>query len=269
MANLPEKSTPASVPGVPAAKPDSGNVAKATTPGATSNPAPPPVLPVGNVEATAASIARANGLRGGRPRKDGLIPGSEEARQADNNAARDRMQRLRDNRKASAPLPPLPPAATPEPGATPSVDGAPPQTIPVHFPGNVGLAPVAWTPADLQPVVESSIGVGEAWDYADNKKIIAPLELDAAAQSRILQPTRWPEVAKLGLQRGGAESLAEIFNALGVPVAVKKHLLSLPSVALLVQHVATNKAELRKLVAEEVAKKNPPKPGEETKPATA
>jgi len=256
------------VPGVPAPSADRPAVGSPT-------PAPTPkadapakaVLPVGNVEAAQKEVARLNGLRGGRPRKDGLIPGSPEAKERDNKDAKDRMQRLRDNRRAST-LPPLPAAPTPEPGQPPSATN-PAQTIPVDFAGGVPAPVIGWTPADLQPVVENAIAVGEEWDALDNRKILEPLGLDAAAQSRILSPTRWPQSAKLGLQKGGAESLSEIFNITGVPTGIKKHLLSLPAAAYLFQHIKESKGELKKLVAEEMRKKRgetKPEPPAEAKP---
>lgn len=256
MANPPEKTTPAAVPGVPAAKANSQPVATPSpAPVAKANATPPPALPAGDVTASQREVARLNGLKGGRPRKDGLVPGSAEADAADKEKARARMARLRGERQTIlSTVAPLPAATTPEPGTSPS-GATSTQTIAVDFAGQPPLAPLGWTPTDLQPVVENTLAVGEEWDYADNKKIIAPLELDAAAQSRVLQPTRWPQAAKTGLMQGGAQSLAQLFNAIGVPVGVKNHLLAIPAAARLWDHITASKKELRLLVAEEMRKK--------------
>src|SRR5579862_2754249 len=86
-------------------------------PGAPGGPAP---APVGNGNPAnkagvapvpthaAASVPLYGGNRGGKKRRDGLVPGSPEALEADRKADRDRKQQERDSKRRLAPQPALP-----------------------------------------------------------------------------------------------------------------------------------------------------------------
>ena len=89
------------------------------------------------------TVPKFGGLRGGKPRTDGLVPGSPEAAVAD----RDRDARRKRERRVKAPEPaPLP--SHPPNGVSTSVDAvSPPVDGAVAQPG---VAPVSFVPWDAQ-----------------------------------------------------------------------------------------------------------------------
>ncbi len=96
-------------------------------------PAGPPALipPAPGAKVTAPLFG---GYRGGRKRKDGLVPGSPEALAADREKDRLRKERQREREGAAAEPPPLPGvagAAPPPPGAVdPGAASGEPQSLP-------------------------------------------------------------------------------------------------------------------------------------------
>ena len=125
-----------------------------------------------------------------------------------------------------------------------------------------------WQAADAAPVVVALVDAGEAWDEWDNRSIIAPLRLDAAAQSRILSGTRWPEKHKLTVIKSLPAPTAKLLNLIHVPRAAKDYVEGIPALALLVKTIMDNKKDLRALVENELAKRDAkPAPTEPEKKA--
>lgn len=239
---------------------------QSTPPG---KPAPPaavaPALPAGNVEQAKASVAAVGGLRGGRPRKDGLVPGSEAARKADLERDAEYQKNKRAAKSAAKfgagptvdPLPSAPLASGPESAAVASAGGM------VLGPG---FESPDWTAAEAAPVVAALVEVGEAWDQLDNEKIIEPLKLDAAQRSKILSRTSWPLKQKQTVITALPGPTARVLSLIHIPKSAKGYIEGIPALALLAKTIADNKRELRQIVADEMAKKNPAPLPPEKKP---
>lgn len=130
-----------------------------------------------------------------------------------------------------------------------------------------GFESPEWQAADAAPVVAALVDAGEAWDEYDNRQILAPLALDAAATSKILSRARWPEKHKLTVVKALPAPTAKLLTLIRIPKAAKDYVEGIPALALLVKTIADNKKDLRALVQEELAKKQPaPLPPPEKKP---
>lgn len=194
-----------------------------TNPGPSSGAPPPsPVAAIAasgtpaNVAAptpTAALATQYGGLRGARVRKDGLLPGTEEARQAD--LAKDR-ERKRLQREAVAP-PPLPSMAPPPGRSQPP----PPDSLGVDPGAAVGPAPLAWQPDDLNDIA------GELIEAAEEARVVKYVEKARAAKipeavvKEIARDARLPAMSKKGLQLSSPRVGAKWLNKIGVDAAHK------------------------------------------------
>src|SRR5881409_535128 len=108
----------------------------------------PNVAPANSAVAT---VPRFGGLRGGKPRTDGLVPGSAEAAAADRERDARRKRERRDKVKAPEPAP-LPSITSPvaSPVATPVTGEADqPGAVPVSF--------VPWDAQTLKPLFDQII----------------------------------------------------------------------------------------------------------------
>lgn len=247
------KAPSAGLPGVPAAKKDSaavppGNGGSQSPPVAVENP-----LPAGDVEATKAGVIPLGGLRGGRPRKDGLLPGSPEAVAADRKKDADYQAKKRAERSAlRAANPPAPVPALPA-GPLAATPAATPQQMAVDF-GTPIVAPVdSWKAEDFLELTRDGVPVLELWDLLDVKKSVAPLRLDAAATSEILRDSRWPEELKRSLQSGCPHTMATAFNLFRVPLTLRGKLsgaLGLPALFALFQFRSDRNERIERLVRE-------------------
>src|SRR5258708_14935569 len=95
---------------------------------------------------------RFGGLRGGRAREDGLVPGSPEALDADKKKDRLRKKLQRTQRSEPAPLPSV--AGTP--GATQATPGAV-----VSVPGVEAVPLDPWKPEDVKQLFEQLVPAAE------------------------------------------------------------------------------------------------------------
>ena len=118
------------IPALPAT-PSGTQTAKPVAPVVAAAGAPPQNNPV----PAKPSVAAFGGLRGGRKRADGLVPGSPEAHEADKakDAERKRLARLREAEQNPVPLPsaPVGPGVVVGGAVAPVVDGASPVPAPV------------------------------------------------------------------------------------------------------------------------------------------
>lgn len=204
------------------------------------------------MDGTKTSVTEAGGNRGGRPRKDGLVPGSDAALAVDRKKDAEYQKQKRADKTAArvAALKPNPNVTEPALDIAPRPGEAPP----------VGLVPQPvvstpdWLPSDLQPLAETGVPLLEEWRQSRRRKILAPLNLDAAATSKILSETRWPDFARNSLKQSAPETLASLANWCSLPKELKPHLVSIPALAFLIQHEMECDARLEKIVKEQLAR---------------
>lgn len=215
-------------------------------PGSPPNPPPnPPAAP------NAASLAvKFGGNVGGRPRKDGLVPGSPEALEADRAKARERMRRKRALEKTAAVLAQTQSAA---PDAPPGLPPAPGDS-PAPAPGGPG---VPWDPGLVKPIFEQLIPACEK--YAQGRlvakagKLAAPPELIR----EIERDAAWPAPAKAALVSAGPICAAKWLNQSGIGAENAPEVILGTALATLVAHHLALSAKLDRLIA---AQAPPPKP---------
>jgi hypothetical protein len=222
-----------------------------TLPGMAPNPAPmPPVA--GNAPAQSAGALSAQssasataplfgGLRGGRPRKDGLKPGSTEALAADREKDRLRKQAQRVRESAAQP-PPLPSAPT-VPGAIP----APPGNL-AGLPGAQGLPVMAWQPEMLKPIFEQLIPACEevATDGIINRAIKARLPKECIKEIEI--DAKWNAPAKKAIEISGPQVAAKWLNKSGLSAENQGEIVLLTAISSLVASHALLANRLNKLI---------------------
>lgn len=149
----------------------------------------------------AASIAiERGGLKGGRPRKDGLTPGSPEALEADREKDR---ARKRNARRGNPPtLPPASPVASPV--VEPQAAGVPASAVP-------------WNPGQLAPFFQDVVPAVEEWSKerlagkAAKVPGIPPELLD-----EIRRDAAWNPAARAAIVSTGPEVLTKWLNKMGV-----------------------------------------------------
>lgn len=224
--------------------------AQGTPPG---GPAPPPVAgnghanPPGNPPPAVSAGALAppfGGLKGGRTRKDGLVPGSPEALEADRkkDAARKRKQRAADP-------PPLPSAG---PGAPAGVPAAPGGVAPV--PGLAPDAPIPWDPQALTPLFEQLVPTLEDLSVQQIAGKAQEAKLPAELVKEIEHDAKWSDLAKKGLIMSGPKVSAKWLNKFGVPSGSQDEIILVTSVGAI---LATHNKLLKRL-NELIAAANPP-----------
>lgn len=209
----------------------------ATAPVIQASPQP---TPPGNVRvgATAGQLASVHGspAPNGKPRKDGLVPGSKEAIEADREKARLAKADQRARKKSAA----LPPAL---PNAIPGI----PLAIPVRVnpPGpqvETGAAPaqledvemVPWIGADIEPAVLDTIALLELAEGASIEGKLQKANLDQKSIKAVMEEVPWPERSKKALTRYGGSTLAKALNAVGISAKQKDIVLLAPSLAYLI-----------------------------------
>lgn len=158
---------------------------------------------------------RFGGLRSGRARLDGLIPGSKEAFDADRkrDAARHRERYHAAKNADPAPLPgvkngrPLRPVTIP----------VTPQALPVS--GDIVVAPnafVPWEAKTLEPIFAQLIPAAEALDVRSLVARAEKAKLPGALCKEIEKDARWPELAAKSLELSAPQLVAKWFNYFGL-----------------------------------------------------
>ena len=232
--NIP--SSPAGVPGVPAGNPPAQTMAREPKPLENGGPGggAAPKLPFG-------------GNVGRKARADGFKPGSPEAIAAD----RDRdARRKRDERAAKA-------AATPPPPLPPSAESVPATlaNAPLAPGGNVS-DPLAdpllqWAPADFSDCAPELLELVEGWRVDVRTQQAVEGRLPRKLVQEIAADAAFPKNAKQSLSRTSPATLADLFNALNVPVKLKKYVVSAPLILYLAVRDIACGARINKLIAEE------------------
>lgn len=194
----------------------------------------------------APGVIRFGGNKGGRPRKDGLTPGSPEAIAADRDAdaKRKREARAAASAQRMATNPPrLAPLASP-------VANTPAQTIPV-VDGPPVDAPVNWLASDFNQVAVDSIELADLWNIQRHVKRRLDGKLPHSIVAATADEVGFPAKSKQSLQSSSPAGLAWAFNALGVPVAFKPFVSTFPALTYLVLRDFSIMAKEDKLIAEE------------------
>ena len=241
------KTSPASVPGVPAGTTPVAPVANAPSPGADAGLAVPP----------APSPVKFGGNPTGRTRHDGLKSGSPEALEADRKKNAERMRLVREKTAAEKVPPPLPSAV---PGA--AGEGA---TRIAVADGFIDVASVGWTAEDFKQVAPSTIELVEQWRVSAAIDLAEEGKLTGSVVKKIASDAAFPGPAKRSLQDTSPAALAKLFNTLNVPTAMKAYITTCPTILFLIVRDFQNRSEIRKLIEMQAAHSRETKP-EEKKP---
>jgi len=223
-------STPA--PALPA--PTAPPVAPGSPPGPPANAAPA-------VDA-AALAAKHGGLKGGRPRKDGLVPGSPEAAEADRQRDIERKRLARANARAVLAVSQAPAVpGSPDTGATPAV----------------GPAPVPWDAGVLKPIFEQLLPAVEKFHVeklvAKAARIGAPPDM----LKELRQDAAWPGPAKTAVMASGPLCAAKWLNQLGVGAENAPEVILGTALAAIGAHTLMLHAKMDELIKARQAKEPP------------
>jgi len=186
------------------------------------------------------------GHAGKKPRADGLKPGSPEAVEADRRADAARKRAARAEKNSATPPPPLP-AGTP-----PAVDSL--SATPDPAAGALAVDAVdpvlSWTPDDFRECAVELVELAEAWRIDSHTKHAAEGKLPAAVVKEIANGAAFPPSSKKSLSTSSPVTLAKMFNALKVPLAVKPLITTAPALCYIVVRDLQTSARIDKLIAE-------------------
>lgn len=156
------------------------------------------------------SVPSFGGLRGGRPRKDGLIPGSVEALEADRKKDRIRKQRARSRRRDDDPSP-LPSAHSSDHPTSSASDRNPPI-------GNLSLggSSMPWQPEMLKPLFDQLLPTVEKVTINQIAGRAEVAKLPSAVVREIERDAAWNDVTKKALEMSAPQLAAKYLNKSGV-----------------------------------------------------
>lgn len=182
-----------------------GGIAPAVANGSSGNQTGATPVPVSAVE----SVPKYGGNRGGKPRRDGLVPGSPQAKEADRKKETDRKALYRANLAAQNPA--VIPAVLPEAG---SVSDQGKAQAGSESAGAVSSF-VAWDEKTVRPALEEIIPI---WEQERKKKrlkkaIAAKLP---APLIKAIEQEGWDQKAKAGVIVGGGQVIAKWLNKFGL-----------------------------------------------------
>ena len=206
-----------------------------------------------------ASVPAFGGNRGGKPREDGLVPGSSEAAQADKDkdARRKRDDRAAKNKNNPPALPSaLPPVLNstiaPAAGASPGTPG----------PAPLQSDAVPWDPAAIRPLLEEIINGTEQSRIQDRRSKAAAVGLPDKVVKEVASLASYPDAAKRALALSGSSATAKAMNSLGI--SGKYSDAAIASTALIAIMVSNRRSDekFEEMIAEF-------KKGQAPKPATA
>lgn len=212
--------------------------------------------PVGTPAAS--SVAAYGGNRGGRPRKDGLAPGSPEADEADRKKNRDDKRLSRQTAAKVAEPPPLPSAVTSEPGATPS----PTPNLSPNAPG-ADPPPVPWQPETLTGLVDQLVEAAEENRVGNYLARCAEAGLTPKLTKEIEKDAHFPPIAKTLLKQAIPRLSAKWLNRTGLSAEWQDEISVLTAIILIVKQNAQTNARFEELIQ---ANKQPAKKPAEAKP---
>jgi hypothetical protein len=173
---------------------------------------PSPPTEAANAPASASAVAtvpRFGGLRGGKPRKDGLVPGSTEAAAADRE--RDRRRKEAERKVAEpAPLPSLGLGAAVASPVTTPVAGEVPQ------PGAAPVSFVPWDAQTLKPLFDQLIPTVEDWHVDHITGLVERAKLPAEIVKEIGKDARWPGPSRKAIEVSAPQVAAKWLNKSGI-----------------------------------------------------
>ncbi len=228
-------------------------------------PGPAPAAPNPAAGPSAAqSVPRFGGLRSGRPRKDGLVPGSPAALAADREKERVRKNAYRARTRVEDP-PALPAAGARLVGAPPTAPAGPPGSGLAPL-GADGAAPVPWDAATLKPLFEQLLPSVEQMTITRLTGRAAKGGLPGDVLKAIEDDARWSQPTKTALLLSGPQVTAKWLNKSGLSAENQPEVVFTTAVCSLVVSQMLLGAKLDKLIAEtkkapEPAKPEPAKPG--------
>jgi hypothetical protein len=189
------------------------------------------------------------GNAGRKTRADGLKPGSPAALAADRLADAERKRKEREARRLVTPPPALP-AATP-----PAVDSvAATAEAAAGFVAGGEVDPVlAWSPDDFRQCAGELVDLAEAWRIDCHAKRAAEGKLPGAVVKEIAAGAAFPPGSKKSLATSSPVTLAKMFNALKVPLAVKPVITTAPALAYIIVRDLQTSARIESLIAEHKA----------------
>ena len=229
--------TPAPAPPLP------GMSTGSPPPAPVANGGPPATL--GGLGSPAPVLQRPElfgGLRGGRPRKDGIKSGSPEAVEADRKKNAERMARNRERERLANP------AALPS--AAPGVAGAPAPPV-----GDLALpmpgAVAEWTAEDFREAAPELVELTEAWRVDTHTKHAVAGKLPRRIVEEIAKDAAFPPGSKRSLSSASPQTLAEMFNALSVPLSFKKIVTLAPALVYVIVRDLQVGGRVQKMIADE------------------
>jgi len=199
-------------------------------------------------------VPQYGGLRSGRRRADGLIPGSPEAIEADRRKARERMARLRARRRKQQDPPPLPSVAA----AVDELDAPAPRAghaTPHSGMGDAAPGPVdqdqvqPWQPEALQPLCDQLLAAVEEGRLSAFLARCHEAGLSQSLIKEIEADARFPRAAKVLLSRSLPRLAAKYLNKAGLSSEWEDEVAVISGVIILVQHDRRLSTRLQELIA--------------------
>jgi hypothetical protein len=216
-----DKNLPPKLPAAPAGTPD-------LPLGKTADPkiAPPLAIHPANGDSKPVSahppgpsVIPFGGNRGGRPRKDGLTPGSEAALKADREKD---AKRKRDRRvELAAQNPPvLPSAPVAEPGEPIDPNASPADHL-VPLPVVSDAPVISWLAKDVEPLAKELILLTEELASKSISTRANKARLPKEIVDEITADARWNERAKAMILSGSSDLFAKYLNESGISVELR------------------------------------------------
>jgi hypothetical protein len=156
-------------------------------------------------------VPRFGGLRGGKPRTDGLVPGSPEAAAADRerDARRKREKTAKEREKAKVDPAPLPSSPVASPAPTPGAgEIAQPGAAPVSF--------VPWDAQTLKPLFDQLIPTVEDLHVDHLTGMAEEAKLPPEFVKEIGRDARWPGPSRKAIEISAPQVAAKWLNKSGI-----------------------------------------------------
>jgi hypothetical protein len=217
----------------------------------------PPGIATGNVAVPLAPVQTVplfGGNRGGKARRDGLVPGSPEAVAADKKRERERKRKVRE-RDAAVKLvepPPLPSAAPGVPGAAPP----PPGALAPGLPGEAlppGEQIILWDPELFKPLVREAVEATEAARVKRLQEVAEKAALPGKLVKLIADDAKYVPAFKSSLNITAPRTLAKLLNRTGVSGKWSDEALCTLSLIAIWMHGKRVESRLEKLIADKQA----------------
>jgi hypothetical protein len=197
----------------------------------------------------ASTVPQYGGNRGGRPRFDGLVPGSEKALEADRLKNTLRKSAWRARLRAESP-PALPSMGETSPDSTQATPGSP-GVVPLS-------APLPWDSSALRPLFEELIPSVEQITVSKLTGKAARADLSPALLKEIEKDARWSQPAKVALATSGPQVAAKWLTKWGVDPSNQAEVVFCTAIGTILVSQQLLHRKLDKLIRDHQAAKNPP-----------